>query len=272
MNLRIGVINIMPKAEGYEKPLLETLGLTGFKVQPLWIRLSTHAYRSSDPLHLKRRYCVFSEALRRGPLHGLILSGAPVEKIPYEEVHYWPELSSILDLAGGEIPSVLGLCWGGLALAKRLGVEKEIYPRKLFGVFQTRNLDPRDPLMEGVGELFPCPQSRYAGFRQADVERAEREGTFKALAWSKETGTTLFRTPDFRFVGHIGHPEYPTERLALEYFRDKAKGLADVCGPVGYDPDHPLNTWGQAGVAFFRGWLRLLASLAEGSADEGERP
>ena len=125
--------------------------------------------------------------------------------------------------------------------------------------------------MEGVGELFPCPQSRYAGFRQADVERAEREGTFKALAWSKETGTTLFRTPDFRFVGHIGHPEYPTERLALEYFRDKAKGLADVCGPVGYDPDHPLNTWGQAGVAFFRGWLRFLASLAEGSADEGER-
>ena len=93
MNLRIGVINIMPKAEGYEKPLLETLGMTGFKVQPLWIRLSTHAYRSSDPLHLKRHYCVFSEAQRHGPLHGLILSGAPVEKIPYEEVNYWPELS-----------------------------------------------------------------------------------------------------------------------------------------------------------------------------------
>lgn len=82
MNLRIGVINIMPKAEGYEKPLLETLGMTGFKVQPLWIRLSTHAYRSSDPLHLKRHYCVFSEAQRHGPLHGLILSGLRWRRSP----------------------------------------------------------------------------------------------------------------------------------------------------------------------------------------------
>ena len=185
-------------------------------------------------------------------------------------MNYWPELSSILDLAEGD-PLGPRTLLGGLALAKRLRWKGNLPAKTLRRLSDEEPRSP-GPVDGGRRRTLSCPQSRYAGFRQADVERAEREGTFKALAWSKETGTTLFRTPDFRFVGHIGHPEYPTERLALEYFRDKAKGLADVCGPVGYDPDHPLNTWGQAGVAFFRGWLRLLASLAEGSADEGERP
>jgi len=262
VTLRIGIINIMPRADEYEGPLRSVLDRSGHDIAPVWIRLSNHAYRSTDPHHLARHYLSFPQAMDSGPFHGVILTGAPVEEIPFGKVNYWPELSAILDQAGRGIPSFLGLCWGGLALARHLGIEKEVYPQKLFGVFATQNLAPQDPLMAGLARVFPCPQSRHAGLPDQAMAQAQRRGTVRLLARADETGVTIFCTPDLRFVGHLGHPEYPTRRLAEEYFRDRTRGRADVPRPAGYDPDRPVNSWEADGISFFRGWLGALREIA----------
>ncbi len=262
--VRLGVVNIMPRADEYEAPLLVALERTGRKVEPVWIRLETHLYRSTDPGHLARHYQTLDQALAGPPLDGLILSGAPVEEIPYSQVRYWPELTVMLSRVGFDLPPMLGLCWGAMALAKHTGIEKETYGRKLFGVFATTNLAPQGPVMAGVAPVFPCPQSRHAGLIDREVERATAKGEVAPLARAPETGVTIFRTPDGRFTGHLGHPEYPTNRLAQEYFRDQGRKRTDVGFPAGYDPEHPVNTWSEAGVAFFSGWLDTLFLLPGG--------
>jgi len=112
--LRIGILNIMPKAEQYEFSLLHPLGRSVLQIDPVWIRLETHRYSTSDREHLKNLYITFDEAIAKNPLDGLILTGAPVEEIPFEEVIYWNEVTRILEYAWKNIPTTLGICWAGL--------------------------------------------------------------------------------------------------------------------------------------------------------------
>jgi homoserine O-succinyltransferase/O-acetyltransferase len=137
--LRVGVLNIMPKAETYEFNLLNPLGRSVLQIEPVFIKLETHVYSSSDQEHLDRLYVYFEDAIKNDHLDGLIVTGAPVEEIPFEEVSYWEEIKRILKYARNNIPSTLGMCWGALAIAKFLGIEKTMYPKKIFGVFETRN-------------------------------------------------------------------------------------------------------------------------------------
>ena len=133
--LRIGILNIMPRAESYEFNLLLPLGRSILQIDPVWIRLESHAYGSTGEEHLARFYVPFKRAVRDAALDGLIVTGAPVEEIPFEKVHYWDEVSSIFGYAREHVVSTLGICWGGLALAKAVGIEKTLYPQKVFGVF-----------------------------------------------------------------------------------------------------------------------------------------
>jgi homoserine O-succinyltransferase len=256
--LKVGIINIMPRAEAYEPLLLRRLAAAPDAVEPVFLRLESHAYGSSDGRHIDRFYRSFAAA---GPLDGLILTGAPVEEVAFEDVHYWQELKAILGAAGGEIRSTLGVCWGGLALGALLDVPKRLFRRKLFGAFEHRVLAEGDRLLprEGVGSIL-CAHSRHSGFDDEALDRAAGQGRVRILASSPETGHTIVATPDHRFVAHLGHPEYEADRLVFEWDRDRNAGRPDVGPPHGLDLAQPETTWRKDSEAFFARWLGLLRS------------
>jgi homoserine O-succinyltransferase len=256
--LRIGIINVMPQAERYEYHLLYPLGKSIIQVEPIWIRLGSHGYKSSDKTHLDRFYTSFEQANAPQTLDGLILTGAPIEQLPYEEVTYWDELSAILRFSRTHIHSTMGICWGGLALAKILGIEKRSYSMKIFGVYDARNLDRSHPITGDFDDAFACPQSRHSGIDDAVLEDASRAGMVRLLAHAPGAGYVIFESSDRRFLMHLGHPEYEAGRLATEYWRDQKRGRTDVPAPTNVDLENPLNRWRTNCLDFFTQWLRFL--------------
>jgi homoserine O-succinyltransferase len=256
--LRIGILNVMPRAESYEFSLLQPLGRSIIQIEPLWIRLEQHNYSSSNSDHIRNLYLTFEEAVRRHPLDGLLLTGAPVEEIPYEDVRYWAELVQILSYARKNVASTLGICWGGLALAKLVGIEKSALPKKLFGVFQNRNLERDHRITGDTDDVFWCPQSRHSGIADEVLEHARDSGVVRLLSHSPETGYTIFESADQRYLMHLGHPEYEPERLVFEYRRDVAGGRSDVEPPAHVDLEKPINTWRSHRNEFFSQWLKLI--------------
>jgi homoserine O-succinyltransferase len=260
--LRVGIINIMPKAETYEPYLLRPLDRAVFPVEPVWIRLRTHRYASSDAEHIARRYVEYEQATRDAPLDGLVLTGAPVEELAFHDVHYWDELSEILRAARGEVPNTLGLCWGALALAGLLGLQRRLLEEKLFGIFENTNLQSDHPIMGGADDVFQCAHSRHAGNDDIELERARDGGHLRLLAYGVETGYTIFESADRRFLMHLGHPEYEPVRLTQEWVRDSALGRSDVRAPRHFDPNRPVHVWRSHCNDFFAQWLRFIASAA----------
>lgn len=256
--LRIGILNIMPKAETYEFNLLFPLGRSLLQIIPVWIRLESHQYKSTSKEHLDAFYITFNKAVEDGPLDGLIVTGAPVEEIEFEEVTYWKEILGILEYAQSNIASTLGLCWGGLALAKYYGIDKVRYAKKMFGVFRTRNLVENHPITGGLDDEFWCPQSRFAGITDAVLEQEQKEGRFTLLAYARETGYTIFETLDHKFVMHLGHPEYNSGRITAEAKRDMEKGRDDVEAPRNFNIQKPLNLWRSHRNEFFGAWIKYI--------------
>jgi len=256
--LRVGILNIMPKAETYEYSLLQPLGRSVLQIEPVWIRLKTHAYTSSDQSHLDKLYVSFEDAVARARLDGLIVTGAPVEEIPFEEVVYWEEIKRILKYARKNVASTLGICWGGLALAKFLGIDKTVYSKKIFGTFQTANLNRNHRITGEMDDWFWCAQSRHSGIDDHVLEQARDEGLVKLLAHAKEAGYVIFESTDGRFLIHLGHPEYEPKRLIDEYKRDLAKGRDDVEPPKNVDLENPANLWRSHRTEFFTQWIKHL--------------
>ncbi|MBN1601453.1 MAG: homoserine O-succinyltransferase [Chitinispirillaceae bacterium] len=256
--LRIGILNIMPKAETYEFSLLHPLGRSIMQIEPVWIRLKTHSYQSSDRSYLEKMYVPFEEAVGKNHLDGLIVTGAPVEEIPFEEVIYWEEVKRILKYARQNIASTLGICWGGLALAKHLGIDKVIHSKKIFGVFETVNLDTEHPITGEMDDRFHCAQSRHAGIPDEVLELERDKGNIHLLSYAKEAGYMIFESTDQRFLIHLGHPEYEPRRLIEEYQRDRAKGRSDVEPPMNLDLENPVNTWRSHRTEFFSQWIKYV--------------
>jgi homoserine O-succinyltransferase len=256
--LRIGILNIMPQADTYEFNLLQPMGYSVIQVEPVWIRLKMHAYTSTSHEHLKSLYVSFKESVKDARLDGLIITGAPVEEIPFEQISYWNEILRILKYARNNITCTLGICWGALAMAKSLGIDKQIYENKVFGVFPTRNLDVTHGITGGMGDVFWCPQSRHSGLKNEDVEHAAHTGVVKPLASSEPGGYVILESTDRRFLMHLGHPEYRSGRLVEEYLRDKKAGLANVLPPVNVDLENPLNTWRTHRTEFFSQWIKYI--------------
>jgi homoserine O-succinyltransferase len=263
-SLRIGIVNIMPRAETYEPYLLRPLGRALLPVEPVWVRLESHRYASSDAVHIQGKYIVFEQAVRRRPLDGLILTGAPVEDLEFRDVHYWTELCEILGFCRTHTLGVLGLCWGGLALAKQLGLEKKNFERKLFGVFQNTALDPEHSILGGSDDAFWCAHSRHSGISAPDLEAARDAGLVRLLSYGPETGYSIFESADRRFLAHLGHPEYEPARLAHEWERDSALGRPDVDPPRNFDPTSPINVWRSHCNDLFARWLRQVALGRDG--------
>ncbi len=259
--LRVGVVNLMPRAETYEPLIARALGP---EVELAWIRLSTHGYSSSDPARIAARYERYDRALARGPLDGLLLTGAPVETLPFSEVRYWDELSEVLSDARRRVRSTLGICWGAMALAKTLGVEKTTLPRKVFGSFEHELTPAGRAMLPGLDGTYRCAQSRFATLREVELDLAERDGRLTRLALATETGTTLLATPDRSVVMHLGHPEYEPARVAYEWSRDRVAARSDVDAPRGFDADvaTPTLPWERDSRAFFRAWRASLATAS----------
>jgi len=256
--LRVGILNIMPQGETYEPYLLFPLSRTIIQVEPVWIRLHSHKYKSTNLNHLDLYYDYLENVIARAPLDGLIVTGAPVEEMRYEDVTYWDEITVILTFAQQNLPSTLGICWGGLALAKMLGIEKELYQRKLFGVFETGNLDRSHPITGELDDVFWCVQSRHSGIPDRVLEAERDRGALSLLAHSEHGGYTIFESGDHRFLMHLGHPEYEAQRLVEEYRRDVALGRSDVPLPANLDIENPINRWRSHGLEFFAQWVRFI--------------
>ncbi len=254
--IKIGIINLMPKAEEYEHNLLVPLNKSSLKVTLVFIRLKNHCYSSSNKEHLKKCYKYFEDV--KDKLQGLILSPAPVEEIPFEKITYWEELKKILGYARKNYASTLGLCWGGLALAKLLDIKKTMFKKKLFGIYKTTKLDSKHIIMRDLDDEFYCPHSRHAGINDNLLEQTSNKGIINLLAYSQDAGYYIFESCDKKFLINLGHPEYHTTRLVEEYIRDKNKGRTDVRPPENLHIDSPVNNWKLNGQEFFGGWTKSI--------------
>jgi homoserine O-succinyltransferase/O-acetyltransferase len=254
--LRIAILNIMPEANTYEYNILFPIGRAIIQIEPVWIRLKTHAYKSTSKEHLDELYISFNEAIKDRGLDGLIITGAPVEEKSFKDVWFWDELSEILDYAKENITSTLGICWGGLALANYIGIDKMLYDKKMFGVYPLDNIDRNNRITGDLDDVFMSPQSRHAGISDKELENQRDMGNINLLAHSKDTGYVIFETTDKSFIMHLGHPEYETERLLNEYNRDMEKGRTDVTPPLNFDVKNPKNNWRGHSLEFFQQWVK----------------
>ena len=254
--LKIAIVNLMPTKEVTETQILRLLANTPIQIEISLIRIESHFSKNTDTEYLKEFYIPSSE-LQNKKFDGMIITGAPVEQLEFEDVDYWSELCKIMDYAKKNVFSTLYVCWGAFAgLYHLYGVRKYPLPKKLFGIFMNQTLIKNDPLVRGFDDAFPIPQSRHATFRKEDIRTNKN---LVVLAQSTEAGITLVKSKDNREIFMTGHLEYDTGTLASEYFRDIEKGL-DIDLPKNYFPNNnpsimPHSYWRSTAHLFYSNWL-----------------
>lgn len=254
--LRVAILNLMPTKISTETQLLRLLGNTPLQVEVVLLHTASHEAKHTDAEHLLNHYLTFEE-VREQYFDGLVITGAPVELLEFEEVDYWPELTRILDWADSHVQSTLHLCWGAQAgLYHRYGIPKYNLPRKMFGIFEHQTLHSKQPLLRGFDETFYAPHSRHTGIR---LEELLKVNDIRILAKSEAAGVNIVVSRDNRHIYVTGHPEYDPLTLFSEYSRDLAKGL-DIHLPENYffdnDPEQPVQVrWRSHANLLFANWL-----------------
>jgi homoserine O-succinyltransferase len=254
--LRIAIVNLMPTKIATETQLLRLLSNTPLQVEITLLRMDSHDARNTAREHLAAFYATFDQ-VRDRKFDGLILTGAPVELLPFEEVDYWPELRQVMDWSTTHVFSTLHVCWGAQAgLYHHHGIPKYPLERKMFGVFPHRVLEPHSRILRGFDDRFPAPHSRHTEVRAGDVRAAPG---LKLLAESEEAGVYLVASEDERQVFVTGHPEYDRDTLRSEYDRDVGRGL-EIAVPRNYFPGDdpartPLMTWRSHAFLLYANWL-----------------
>lgn len=254
--LRIAIVNLMPTKVDTETQLLRLLGNTPLQVEITLLAMGTHESKNTPPEHLAAFYATFDQ-VRERKFDGLMVTGAPVELLPFEEVDYWSELCAVMDWSTDHVFSTLHVCWGAqAALYRHYGVKKYPLEKKMFGVFSHRVLDPRSPVLSGFDEVFPAPHSRHTEVRTEDVLATPG---LRLLAESDEAGAYLAASDDGRQLFVTGHPEYDRFTLQAEYERDVARGLP-ITVPRNYFPDDdptrpPMMTWRSHAFLLYANWL-----------------
>jgi homoserine O-succinyltransferase len=261
--LRIAVLNIMPTKLVTETQLLRLLGNTPLQIDVTFVRMGTHESKNTPIEHLEAFYEPLERVLHER-FDGLVITGAPVETLGFEEVDYWPELRSLFEWSRTNVWSTLHICWGAQAgLYLRYGIEKRPLPEKMFGLFYHRALDLKDSLLRGFDEIFLAPHSRHT---TVDIRDVEAEAGLKLLAVSEEAGLYLAASHDGREVYVTGHPEYDRLTLKAEYDRDRAKGLP-IKVPANYFPSDdpalpPVMTWRSHAHLLYANWLNYYVYQA----------
>ena len=254
--LEIAIVNLMPLKEDTELQILRSLSNTPLQVNVTFIATKTHESTHTSMSHLNKFYLGFEE-IKDQNFDGLIITGAPVELMAYEEVDYWDEICQIMEWSKTHVTSTLHLCWGAQAgLYYHYGIDKHILDKKMFGVFPHRVKNRKVPLVRGFDDLFYAPHSRHTEVRTEDVLK-HKELTI--LAESQEAGIFLVIDQDGKRIFVMGHPESDRMTLYNEYMRDKNKGLP-IEPPVNYFPDDddtkkPLLQWRSHGNILYSNWL-----------------
>jgi homoserine O-succinyltransferase len=261
--LRIAVLNLMPTKIVTETQLLRLLGNTPLQVDITFIHMETHESKNTSSEHLETFYESLDQVLHER-FDGLVITGAPVETLPFEEVDYWAELVRLMDWSRTNVWSTLHLCWASqAALYRYFGVPKYPIAAKMFGLFPHRLLEPHEPLLRGFDEVFFAPHSRHTEVRREDLEAVKG---LKVLAVSDEAGVYMAASEDGRLVFVTGHPEYDRYTLKAEYERDLAKGLP-IALPRNYFPGddptrEPLMSWRSHAHLLYANWLNYYVYQA----------
>jgi homoserine O-succinyltransferase/O-acetyltransferase len=254
--LRIAVVNLMPTKMVTETQLLRLLGNTSLQVNITLVRMGTHDSKNTPIEHLEAFYEPLDRVLHER-FDGLVVTGAPVETLEFEEVDYWNELVELMDWSRTNVWSTMHICWGAQAgLYHHHSIPKHPLGEKMFGLFRHRVLDLKEPLLRGFDEVFLAPHSRHTEVRREDVEA---KPGLKLLAVSDEAGVYIASSRGGRDVFVTGHPEYDRLTLKAEYDRDLAKGLP-IKVPANYFPGddprvEPVMTWRSHAHLLYANWL-----------------
>ncbi len=254
--LKIAIVNLMPTKETTETQLLRLLANSPLQIEVSLVRMENHTSKNTDEQYLEKFY-ITSNELYNKKFDGMLVTGAPVEQIPFEEVDYWKELCGIMDYAKKNVFSTLYLCWGSFAgLYHLYGIPKYPLERKMSGIFMNQRCVKADPLMRGFDDTFPIPQSRHTTLKKEDILKCK---DLIILAESAEAGVTIVKSKDNREIFMTGHLEYDTLTLAEEYYRDIEKGL-NVPLPKNYFPTNNINRmptsyWRATAHLFYSNWL-----------------
>ena len=254
--LRIAVLNLMPTKIVTETQILRLLGNTPIQIDVRLIKMGSHDSKNTPTEHLEAFYEPLDDILHER-FDGLVITGAPVETLPFEEVDYWPELVRLMDWSRDHVWSSLHICWGAQAgLYHHYGIDKRPLEAKMFGLYHHRALDLTEPLLRGFDEIFLAPHSRHTEVALEDIEACP---SLKLLAVSEEAGVYMVASRDGRRVFVTGHPEYDRLTLKAEYDRDIAKGLK-IAVPANYFPGDdpsksPPMTWRSHAHLLYANWL-----------------
>ena len=257
--LRIAIVNLMPTKIDTETQLLRLLGNTSLQVETELIKMESHVSKNTSAEHLTAFYKTFDE-IRDQNFDGMIITGAPVEQMPFEQVEYWRELCEIMEWSKTHVHSTFHICWGAqAALYYHFGIEKVPLEKKMFGVFPHRAERKNYILLRGFDDVFMVPHSRHTTVRREDIEKCDR---LKILASSEEAGVYAVATQNGQQIFITGHSEYDPDTLAREYWRDRKAGL-DIQVPKNYYPDdddtkEPIVTWRSHANLLYANWLNYM--------------
>ncbi|MEE1010774.1 MAG: homoserine O-succinyltransferase, partial [Acutalibacteraceae bacterium] len=253
------ILNLMPTKIETETQLLRLLSNSPLQIEVELLQVKSHKSKNTSQEHMLKFYKTFDEICDKR-YDGLIVTGAPVENMEFEEVDYWDELCGIFEWSKKNVYSTFHICWGAqAALYYHYGVPKYPLEEKLFGVFPHKCLDPFHPLMRGLDEKFYVPHSRHTENRMNDIALVK---DLQIISYSEQAGVHLISDMDCRNFYATGHSEYDRETLAKEYFRDVNKGL-EIKVPFNYFPDDDPNmippiTWRGTANLLFTNWLNYF--------------
>lgn len=261
--IEIAILNLMPLKEETELQLLRSLSNTPLQVNITFLMVTSHESKNTATSHLNQFYITFDDVKKRS-FDGMIITGAPVEQMEFEDVDYWEELTHIMEWTKTNVTSTIHLCWGAqAALYYHYGLQKKPLDRKMFGLYWHRVLNRKIPLVRGFDDMFLAPHSRHTEVPKESIEACD---DLMILADSKEAGVFLAMNRDGKQIFVMGHPEYDRVTLDGEYKRDVGKGL-DIDMPMNYyqgnDPENkPVLMWRSHANNMYTNWLNYYVYQA----------
>ena len=257
--LRIALLNLMPKKIQTENQFARLIGATPLQIELSLIRMSDHQARNTAAEHMESFYRPFEE-MQDEKFDGLIITGAPIEHLEFDEVTYWDELREVMEWTQTNVHSTFGVCWGGMAMINHFhGVKKHMLPAKAFGCFRHRNLAPASPYLRGFSDDCTVPVSRWTEIRQDEVNTHPGLTT---LLGSDEVGPCLIEDPAHRALYVFNHFEYDRDTLKQEYDRDVENGVP-INVPCNYYPEDdpsrtPVNRWRSHAHLLYGNWINEI--------------
>ncbi|MGJ8611006.1 MAG: homoserine O-succinyltransferase [Octadecabacter sp.] len=257
--MRIGILNLMPKKIQTENQFARLIGATPLQIELTLIRMSGHEARNTAADHMEEFYHSFQE-IKHQKFDGLIITGAPIEHLDFDDVTYWDELCEVMDWTQTNVHSTFGVCWGGMAMINHFhGVQKHLLDTKLFGCYRHMNYAPQSPYLRGFSDEMSMPVSRWTEMKRDEIDAAG----LTTLLDSNEVGPALVEDRAHRAIYVFNHFEYDSDTLNQEYQRDLASNQiegATIQMPVDYFPDNdpsktPLNTWRSHAHLLYGNWI-----------------